>query len=55
VIINDVGKVIGRIAIPLQEDKVILRVLLLKATVDDITYGYIPEGVALEAYDVALP
>lgn len=54
VIVNHVGKMIRRKAISLQEDEVVLGVLLLKAAVDNITYGKASKDVALEAYDMAL-
>jgi hypothetical protein len=54
VVVNNVGEVVGRETIPFYDDKVILRVLLGEAVVDDVSNHEGPLG-ALEAYGKCFP
>lgn len=55
VVINHIGKMICRIAVRLQEDKILFRFLFLKEAVDGIAELWPSKGVTSKPYDMGNP
>lgn len=53
-VVNHIRQVVGRIAIRLQDDKVLLWILFLKVAVDGVSELGSAKGIALEAYHMRL-
>lgn len=53
-VINDVGEMVRRIPVRLEDDKVLLSLLLLERPVDGVLEAQDPKGIAPEAHDVGL-
>lgn len=54
VVVHDIGEMVRREPIRLENDKVLLDVLLLEVAVDGVAEFRVPKGVSLEADDVRL-